>query len=122
MDAAKDRLMRRVTIGVTSLVAALMITADYGSHPHALSAELNTYQKVHNSVSKLDGRDDKAKDCFETFCHTKFTRDNSQVTRWWDAGKEWFLKPSEKELAELEKIRKEFNVRKVTEDDHEGTK
>ncbi|KAG6557853.1 hypothetical protein Mapa_000621 [Marchantia paleacea] len=82
MDAAKDRLWRRVTIGVTTLVAALMITADYGSHPHALSA----------------------------------------VTRWWDAGKEWFLKPSEKELVELEKIRKEFNVRKVTEEDHEGTK
>ncbi|KAL3680618.1 hypothetical protein R1sor_023574 [Riccia sorocarpa] len=71
MDAAKDRLLRRVTIGVTSTVALLMITADYGTQPHALSA----------------------------------------VTRWWDAGKDWFLKPSEKELAELEKLRKNYDSR-----------
>ncbi|KAL2621519.1 hypothetical protein R1flu_001724 [Riccia fluitans] len=82
MDAAKDRLLRRVTIGITSVVALLMITADYGPHPHALSS----------------------------------------VTRWWDAGKEWFLKPSDKELAELEKLRKSYDSEKNPAEEQKGRK
>jgi hypothetical protein len=37
MDASKDRLVRNITIAATALCAALLLTADYGPQPHALT-------------------------------------------------------------------------------------
>ncbi|CAM6088896.1 unnamed protein product [Calypogeia fissa] len=76
MDAGRDRLLRRFTIVATSITAVLVLTADYGPQPHALSA----------------------------------------VSRWWEAGKDWLLSPTEKELAELEKRRKVYLARKESAD------
>ncbi|KAJ7557343.1 hypothetical protein O6H91_05G122700 [Diphasiastrum complanatum] len=45
MDPIKDRVLKRVTWVVTAVAAGLLLTADYGPQPHALS----TIQKsLHN--------------------------------------------------------------------------
>lgn len=38
----KDRLIRNITIAATALSAALLLSADYGPRPHALSSISNS--------------------------------------------------------------------------------
>jgi len=63
MDPSKDRLVRNLAIAATTLTAALLLTADYGPQPHALTS----------------------------------------VSRSWEAAKNWFGTPTEKEKEELQK-------------------
>jgi len=42
----KDRLLRNITIAATALSATLLLSADYGPHPHALSSFSNTLRGI----------------------------------------------------------------------------
>lgn len=43
---SKDRLLRNITITVTTLSAALLLSADYGPRPHALSSFSTSFQTL----------------------------------------------------------------------------
>jgi len=42
----KDRLLRNITIAATAFTAALLLSADYGPHPHALSSFSNSVRGI----------------------------------------------------------------------------
>ena len=42
----KDRLLRNITIAATAVTAALLLSADYGPRPHALSSISSSLQEI----------------------------------------------------------------------------